>query len=695
MYEHLRTHLHEDYRPLLLVACALVVPSIGWTAYLGQLPDVKDPAIWNASESWTVKDRNGQNLYFSYTGEDRIWVEGKDIPDLVKSTFLTVEDRRFWSRSCIDWRALGRAGVQNVRSYKSQGASTITQQLVRTAILTREKTFTRKFKEIVLACQLENTMSKEDILTHYLNWISFGGGIAGIHQASEHLFDKNLNDLTVAEVAVLASMPQRPTYFSPYGTHRYSSFTESGSSVIIGLTGTSSVLQLQNIGRAHQVVATLLERGSIDEAVREKADAELMTLTFKPKDRGIEAPFYVLRVLDEAKEMMADVEPGTQISVDTTIDIGLQRTAENIVLEHATRVKKRFGAHSIAVVLADLHTREILAYVGNADYFGTATGARIDMATVPRQPGSSMKPIVYAAAMQYADWSPVTVVLDTPLTIGQIRPRNYAGDFDGKMTVIKALNHSRNIPAIRAFQAVGEENVLNAAEAVGASQPKQYKSMMEASGESFDFGWPLAIGAAEIPLTQMVQAYGTFGNGGVFKPLRGIRSLQKNGETLPRESDDGVQAIPAHIANAVTAMLSEKNARPEGYWRTITDVPDTQEAVKTGTSNVCLERGPSGCKKMLPRDTWAIGYTPEFLVGVWVGNSDGTPLTANADGLNAAVPIWKDVLIAARKQSDKKDIATSFRGNAAPYYQKHPVVDPSIESDPTVRPSWISAATLP
>ena len=692
------------YRALHFLAVLFAVPFLGWSIVLNRLPDVSDPAVWKASESVMVADRNGRSMYYAYQDEDRVWIGGEDIPDVVKAAFIEIEDKRFWERGCVDWRALARAGYQNLHAYKSQGASTITQQLVRTALLTREKTFTRKFKEILLACQLEETMSKEDILEQYLNWISFGGNIAGIRQASRHFFDKEPRDLTVAEAAILASMPQRPTYFSPYGPHRYSAFTDplaaSGAildsdDVVIGLTGTSATLpggaSLERIGRAHQVVATLHETGHIDAAERDNADEELMKMTFRPKFRRFEAPYYTLHVLRETRELVPDAA-GRKITVETTIDVDLQRSAEAIVRKHAATVRKRFGADSVALVLADLETREILAYVGNTDYFASSTGAKIDMASMPRQVGSTMKPIVYAAAMNDAKWTPTTVVEDTPLTIGQIRPRNYEGGFKGRMTLIKALNHSRNIPAIRAFQKVGEDAVLNLAEALGAPHPKSVRLAQQAAGNAFDYDWPLAIGAAEIPLVEMVQAYGTLGNGGVFKPLRGIRSVTMDGEPYAVEKDDGgTQAVPSAVADAVTSMLSETRARPEGYWRTVTDVPGTQEAVKTGTSNVCLERTPKGCAKMLPRDTWAIGYTPEFIVGVWVGNPDGRALASNADGLNAAVPIWKEMLVAAHKQADDGTLAVTFKDDAAPYYASHPAADPvNKPQDPTKWPTWIA-----
>lgn len=672
------------------------------------LPDVTDPSVWNPPHTMAVQDRNGEDMYVAYSDEERVWVDLKDIPERVRDAFIAIEDRRFHDRGCIDVRALSRAALANVSSYKSQGASTITQQLVRTALLTREKTFARKLKEIILACQVESAMTKDEILEYYLNWIPFGGGVAGVQQASRHFFGKDVGELTLPQAAVLASLPQRPSYFSPYGENRRTRITEAGKAliasgatlgdrrlgreIVVGLTGTSAVLPGQSGalvigGRANQVIAAMLAQGYVGEDEARQADAKLLTLRFRENVRGIDAPHYVLGMVDTLEETLPEEALGKQLTVRTTIDLGLQRTAERLVASHLQRVAKKYGAQNVAMVLADTRTHEILAYVGNGDYFGGGSGSMIDMATMPRQPGSSFKPIVYAATMEYAGWKPYTMVDDTPLEIGGIRPRNYAGDFQGPLTVMNALNRSRNIPAIRAFSQVGEDRVLELAADIGASTPYTRRASIRESGEPFQYSWPLAIGAAEIPLVEMVQAYATFADSGTFRPLSGLRSVQDTAGTeyLPRAAT-GSQAIPASVADAITSMLSEARSRPAGFWRDITDIPNIDEAVKTGTSNVCLKRNASGdCASMLPRDVWAMGYTPSFVVGVWMGNVDGSPLTPNADGLNAAVPLWKDMLIAAHASPFGKGAAVAFTGSQAPYYTQYPSASPDRKPVSPVR----------
>lgn len=710
-----RLLLFGESRVWVLPLAGAGLLSYAWLiVFFAGLPDVGDPSVWNPPHTVEVQDRNGKNMYVSYADEERVWVDLKDIPEHVKDAFIAIEDRRFRTRGCLDVRALARAALANVSSYKSQGASTITQQLVRTALLTREKKFSRKLKEIVLACQLEKKMGKDEILAYYLNWIPFGGGIAGVQQASRHFFGKDVGELTLAQAAVLASLPQRPSYFSPYGENRYTTITAQGRAllasgatlasakvqreIVTGLTGTSALIAGHSGavvlgGRAHQVVAAMLDAGFIDKAEKKQADAKLLSLRFRDNVRGIDAPHYVLGMLDKLDSTLPQEALDAQLVVQTTIDLDLQRTAERLVETHVQRVAKKYGAHNVAMVLADTRTHEILAYVGNADYFGSASGTRIDMATMPRQPGSSFKPIVYATTMEYAGWQPYTMVDDTPLEIGGIRPRNYAGDFQGPLTVMNALNRSRNIPAIRAFTKVGEDKILQLAAEIGAPTPYTRRASYRDEGKSFQYSWPLAIGAAEVPLIEMVQAYTTFADSGVFQPLTGIRSVRDtSGTDYSPHAATGSQVIPASVADSITSMLSEARSRPAGFWRDITDIPNIQEAVKTGTSNVCLKRDASGdCTNMLPRDVWAMGYTPTFIVGVWMGNVDGTPLTANADGLNAAVPLWKEMLVAAHASDVGKGSEVAFTGTRAPYYSQHPGSNPDERKKAPV-PTWIGRA---
>ncbi len=684
---------------------------------LQDLPNVSAASSWIAPQSIVVEDGTGKDMYYAYNDQDRLAVSIETIPDYVQHAFIAVEDKRFYSRGCIDARAIARAAFANLSDYKSQGASTMTQQLVRTAFLNRKKLIQRKIRELILACDLEQHFTKEEILELYLNWIPFGHGIAGIGQASQHYFGVTPQELSVGQAAILASLPQRPSYFSPYGAHRTTSLTASGQTllqsdtvqsgdnvpddaIIIGLTGTKALLpngtHVLLGGRANHVLNEMENQEYIDHRTRLTAEAELFHMTFRPHQRTIEAPHYALSVLDESKAFLGkDTYERGGFRIRTTIDSALQTQVEDAVSAAAPRIQEKYGAEHIAVVAADMRTREVLAYVGNTDFFSTATGAKIDMARVPRQPGSSFKPFVYAAAFDQGNWQPYTTVQDSPLRKGDQVIHNYDNRYMGPLTALKALNYSRNTPAVRAYDAsAGEDSVLQLVSALGAPTPQHKRDEYNAEEHVFDYGWPLAIGAAETPLFEMVQAYATLGNGGEYKPLTGIKDIRNlEGDLLwqPAATEHN-QALNASVADTITAMLSEERARPAGYWRSQMHLPGIDAAVKTGTSNTCAERRNGACIEMLPRDLWTIGYTPDFVVGVWVGNADGTPLTATASGLGAATPLWKDVILAAHETYQKPQ--SLFADTRAPYYRQHKVrVGPQPQRpEPQTAPSWIGDA---
>ncbi len=274
------------------------------------------------------------------------------------------------------------------------------------------------------------------------------------------------------------------------------------------------------------------------------------------------------------------------------------------------------------------------------------------MVQSPRQPGSSFKPIVYAAAFTKglkADG----VIDDTPLKIGTITPKDYDGTFKGRMTVKTALAWSRNLPAIRAFQkAGGEGTVLTFASAAGAGQPLRDKLRRSAVGPEFEYGWPLALGAAEVPLAEMTQMYATLSENGVFLPMKTILRIDDSAEetlyTPPAIAP--AQAIPAQAARDVAAIISDPKNRPVGFWRNALTMPGIPAGAKTGTSNICFKRLKNGnCSKYGVNNTWTMGFTDDLVVGVWVGNADNSAMDIKADGLTAAAPIWKSFLMRAEK----------------------------------------------
>lgn len=702
---------------MIVILLFLLLVAMPVTAFYQSLPDISDPAAWVPSQSVVLRDRTGAELYRLSDGQDRTVLGAAEMPDRIRRAFIAIEDERFYERGCVDVRAIGRALLANVRSLKSQGGSTITQQLVRTAFLSPEKRLSRKAKELVLACQTETLMTKDEVLTQYLNWIPFGKDIYGIQQASRRFFGVEAGKLTLAQAAVLASLPQRPTYFSPYGAHRVTEPTPvlldrirlgdvqtdaeiTEDDVTIGLLPQVLTMSGRTFflgGRSTQVLAKMEEQGVVTPEDRREAEAELLGLTFRPAGIALKAPYFTLAVANDVSDLIpgADEElPQRGMDVTTTIDLTLQAEAERIIDDAMPGIRKQYGAQNVAAMVVDVKTREVLAYVGNADYFGSGQTLKIDMAVQPRQPGSSFKPIVYAAAFSKG-LKPTDVLPDTPMTINGDRPQNYEGGFQGRLQAMQALARSRNIPAIRAYQRTTEDDILQLAAKLGAVNPLRQKQAWHAAGNMQDYGWPVALGAAEVSLTEMVQAYATLANGGKAMPLRTLKKVtDTDGRMLLPASRPEEQVLDPAVAHQITAILSEPGLRPAGWWRTQTTLKDIDAAVKTGTSNICLERDKKKqCKKRLPGDTWALGYSADYVVGVWVGNADRTPLTAKADGLNAAIPLWKGLLQAAEKHAGKAEVR--FAGAQAPWYKQFPPPKPQPQEPvevatraETIRRTW-------
>lgn len=657
--------------------------------YLGflwiTLPDLSDPSSLLASQSTVLVDRNGIELYRLHGEEDRTYIPGERIPQHMKHAAVAIEDERFYDRGCLDIRAIARAVFLLGRA---GGGSTITRQLARNALnLQQENRYSRKIKEVVLGCQLESRYDKDRLLELYLNWIPFGQNAYGIEQASHAYFGISAEKLSLAQASVLASLPQRPSYFSPYGRHlrtevsetveqgvRSGRITKSSQideeEVSIGLLGATvgtGSATLYVGGRTDQVLRNMQDQGFVSEQERLAALAELETITFQPFREDIRAPHFVLWVREQVEELFtgtaeAGILEQGGLRIETTLDWGLQQAAEEAVAFHREDILNRFGARNIALLSIDRETREILAYVGNMDYADEEHGGKIDMVHVPRQPGSSFKPFVYAAAFQRG-YTPATVLYDVPTKIGEDEPRNFDGRFWGLMTIRRALGASRNIPAAKAFfLAGGEENILALVSNLGAPTPHARRQQLaDERSEGFEYGWPLALGAAETPLFEMVQAYSTFAGMGVFKPVAAIRRItDKHGNILYELKQEEKEVLDPRIAYQITSILSDEEARPQEYWRTQLTIPGFPTAAKTGTSNKCLERDEKtgDCKLLKPDNAWVLGYTPEIVTGVWAGNADSSAMFDKGDGLNTSSPVWRDYMIRAHRVAESP--ATEF-----------------------------------
>jgi membrane peptidoglycan carboxypeptidase len=643
------------------------------------LPDINDPATMFPAQSTVILDRNGVELYRLFSEEDRTYVSGDRIGQFIKDATIAIEDERFISRStCFDITAYLRAAMSQIapRYFVRSGGSTLTQQFAGNALVGRERSILRKIRELLLACQLEQRYNKNELLELYLNWIPYGQNAYGIEQASKKYFSISAKDLSLAQSAVLASLPQRPSYFNPYGAHKHTTVSDvvrqqilngaitsasaiPDGAVTVGLIGQkvgSGSVSFYIGGRTDQVLKNMLDQKRITLDAHNKALSELQKMAFAPDRKNIRAPHFVLGIQKEVEDILGIEDTILQqggFRITTTLDWDLQSIAEKVVTKHHEDVTNRFGAHNIALVALSAKTREVLAYVGNANFDDNEHEGKIDMALSPRQPGSSFKPFTYLAAFE-AGFGPGSVTYDVPTKFGSDAPSNYDGTFWGLTSMRTALASSRNIPAIKAFfLAGGEDAVLSLARRLGVGTPTKSKEFYRQTTPDFDYGWPLSIGAAETPLIEMVQGYASIADGGVYLPVTKILKItDKDGNIrFAPKAEPPQQIIDERLTAEITSILSDVNARPQNqYWRDILSVPGFAAAAKTGTSNKCLERDTNGgCTLRRPESTWTVGYTPSIIAGVWAGNATSQSLYDKADGLTTAAPIWHDFMMEANR----------------------------------------------
>ncbi len=666
------------------LACAgMLTLTIFWFT----LPNIDDPATMFPSQSTVILDRNGVELYRLFSEQDRTYVQGDQINPMAKKAAIAIEDERFFSRSgCLDVVGFARAALSQIAPgfFIRSGGSTLTQQFAKNALVGRQRSIVRKVRELMLACQLEQRYNKDQLLELYLNWIPFGHNAYGIEQAARNYFGIGAKDLSLAQSAVLAGLLQRPSYFNPYGLHRFTevspeirkkidagSITSTAqiqdSQVKIGLLGRaigSGAVKVYVGGRTDQVLKNMMDQKMIGLDEYNKAQSDIKTMTFAPDRQNIRAAHFVLGIQKQVQGLLGIddrfLEQGG-LRITTTIDWKLQQAAEKVVAAHKDDIRKRFGANNIALVALSPVTREVVAYVGNTDYSDEDHEGKIDMAASPRQPGSSFKVFTYLNAFA-AGFGPGSVIWDIPTKFGDDQPSNYDGTFWGLTTMRKALGGSRNIPAIKAFfLGGGEEPLLSLASRMGMPTPANQKSMTRASNPDYDYGWPLSIGAAEVPLTEMVQGYATIADGGVFRPMTSLLKItDKDGNILylPKQELPR-QVVDARLTAEITSVISDVSARPNEYWQSILSVPGYSAAAKTGTSNKCLERDTKkNCTLRRPESTWTMGYTPNLIAGVWVGNATSQSLFEKADGLTTAAPIWHDFMVEAHRKLE--NTKTSF-----------------------------------
>ncbi len=588
-------------------------------------PESFDSRIINQSTKIYARDQ--KTILYEVHGEEKRTLVGFDeIPDVIKKATLAVEDAEFYQHSAFDIKAIIRGVIINpiFRGTSIQGGSTITQQLVKNALLTPERTLTRKIKELILAVKLEKQYSKDKIFEFYLNQIPYGSNAYGIESAAKTFFSKSVKDLTLAEATLLVSLPKAPSFYSPYGSH-----------------------QDKLKERQAYVLDRMADFGWITEEDAEQTKKE--ELSFAKQRFPIKAPhfvFYVKALLEEMYDPQLIETSG--LNVYTTLDPKLQEIAEKAVSDGALRNDKNWRADNAALLAQDPKTGEILAMVGSRDYFNLEKNGNANVTVLTRQPGSSFKPFVYLKALEKG-YTPSSILFDlwTEFNVNCspdpeqnkqdfcYHPENYDQAFRGPISLRKSLAESRNVSSVKLLYLVGLKPVIETAQAFGITTFNQDPNY---------YGLSLILGGGGVKLIDMIQAYSVLANDGVQnKQLALLKVTDNQGNILFEAKPEQKTAFDSKYVRALNNVLSDDGSRQPTFapGGPLT-VPGYQVAAKTGTSQDYI-------------DAWTFGYTPTLVAGVWVGNNEYKPMQKDAAGGMAAAPIWNDFMKQALAKLPKED----------------------------------------
>lgn len=623
------------------------------------LPDVTNLENITAAQSTQIFDREGNLLYTIHGAENRKYTSYENISTYLINATVAIEDSSFWEHGGFDIWAIGKGVLYEFFGIGTpRGGSTITQQYVKNTFLSSERSYIRKAKELILAIRLERAYDKKKILELYLNRIPYGNNAYGCEKAAEIYFGKTSKELSLAESAILASLPQAPTRYNPYSDNKYSHLLKEFSEEELvyrkieteidlnveeysrGLIGQYvSLSDDQKIyiqGRADLVLKRMFDLKNITAEERQTALNELAKIEFNKYQESINHPHFVMYIKEQLeKKYGKDIVEQGGLKVYTTLDPAIQETAEKTAEELGESNEKKYGANNMAVVTINAKTGEILAMLGSRDYFNETIDGNVNVALRPRQPGSSFKPIVYSQAF-YNGYTPGNVIYDIPTKIGADRPQDFDGKWQGQISIRQALGQSRNIPAIKAYFLAGEQDpIIDLATKMGITT----------LNKSHSYGYPLALGAGEIPLIEMVTAYGVFANNGKKPELTGILKIEDSDGNILEEwkQKEFEEVLDPQIAYLINSMLSDQKYAigPRLF------IKGKVNAAKTGTSTKENKMKSGGGAK--PSDGLVLGYTPTIVTGVWIGNTDGSAMNYNADGYDTGAPIYNIVMTEALK----------------------------------------------
>lgn len=569
--------------------------------FLQNLPNPRLLSLRDVAQTTKIYDRNGILLYQIYANQNRTLVPLSSIPKSLINATIAIEDKDFYKNPGFDLGAIIRAAIANSQGKPLQGGSTITQQLVKSTLLTPEKTISRKIKEIILAFWAEKIYTKDEILTMYFNQVAYGGTSWGVEAASQTYFGKKVSELDLAQSAFLAGVTRAPTIYYPYGENPTLWKT-----------------------RQKEVLKRMTDLKMISELDRTQAEEE--ELEFIDRESPIKAPHFVFYVKDYLiqKYGLPMVEKGG-LTVVTSLDFKLQEKASQIVRGEVEN-SARYNLSNGAALITNPKSGDILAMVGSKNFDEPGYG-KVNITTSLRQPGSSVKPITYSVALSQK-FTAATIINDSKTSFGGqggpiYTPVNYDGKFHGNVSLRIALANSINIPAVKTLAAIGVKTMLDQAKRMGITtweNPEKY-------------GLALTLGAAEVKMTDMAQVYGSFANLGErvdLNPL--LKVTDSTGNTIFEKSEPSkTKVLDSGVAYIIGNILSDNAARAMEFGtNSPLNIPGV--SVKTGTSDRL-------------RDNWTIGYTPRFVVVTWVGNNDGTPMNGIASGITGAAPIWRSIFL--------------------------------------------------
>jgi len=604
----------DSFITLFVVGILSISGLLVWVSTM-KIPDLSSFEDRRILQSTKIYDHTGEILLYDlHQDVKRTIVPFEDISRNIKNATIAIEDERFYSHFGIDIKGILRAAFVNIKDgdlLGGQGGSTLTQQVIKNSILQNDKKLTRKIKEAILSVKIERVLNKDQILAIYLNESPYGGTIYGVEEATQSFFGKSAKDVSIAEAAYIAALPQAPTYLSPYGNHQ------------------SDLDQRKNSVLRHMLDNNLITKDEYNIAKEEK-------VTFLPQAvTGIRAPHFVMYVKDQlVKQFGEEALAERGLKVITTLDYDLQQKAEEIVNRRSLANAEKFKATNAGLVTVNPKNGDLLVMVGSRDYFSKDIEGNFNITLASRQPGSSIKPFVYATAFSKG-YLPNTILFDVKTQFSPAceanspssespcySPNNYNNKFRGPVSMRNALAGSLNIPAVKTLYLAGIKNTLKLAADMGLTtlnDPERY-------------GLTLVLGGGEVRLLDMTYAYGVFANDGLKAEPRSILEIEDNqGNSIYESQVSAKQVIDKNVALMINNVLSDNVARtPLWGANSIVYFSNRDVAVKSGSTNNL-------------RDAWVMGFTPNLAVGTWSGNNNNSPMGGGLSGLITA-PTWKEFM---------------------------------------------------